>query len=69
MPYGAGKYGREVAEIQRQFNADAVLLMVIGGVRGESFSVAAPVEMLKQLPEMLRYVADQIEADMRKVKS
>jgi hypothetical protein len=58
---GGGKFGPDCEQLLKREDAVAVLVIVIGGVRGGGFSVAArPVTNL-HLPSLLRGMADQIE--------
>ena len=63
---GPGKYDDDVTEIRERYAAEAVVLIVIGGSRGNSFCVQAPEELSRRLPTLLRTVADEIETDHRK---
>lgn len=69
MPFGGGKFGDECTALQGQLDADAVLLVVVvlGGPRGHGFSVTVSeraLDRLKEIPALLRTVADTIEADI-----
>ena len=61
---GPGKYDDEVAVLMKSTNAALITLIVVGGEKGEGFSIqtSSPV-LLKILPNMLRNMADQIEND------
>ena len=61
---GPGKYDDEVTRVQTRTQATGVILIVIGGNRGEGFSCQATLETTLKLPTMLRTIADQIEADL-----
>lgn len=65
MPFGPGKYDDEATVARESAHATAVILMVFGGDRGTGFAIQAPLEYLVKLPELLRDVAAQIEADRR----
>ena len=43
--------------------ANGVIVIVIGGNKGEGFACQATLEVTHALPSMLRHIADQIEAD------
>jgi hypothetical protein len=64
MATGPGKYDH-VATIARAVagDADGVLVIVVGGNRGSGFSVQAIPTAALELPKLLRFIADQIEAD------
>jgi len=45
-----------------------VLLAVIGGDKGQGFSVAADFSVMSMLPDMLEFIAEQIRNDMKEAK-
>jgi hypothetical protein len=59
-----GKYDEEANELQRGLDADAVIVIVVGGERGNGVSLRADLQTMMQLPEVLRTIAGQIEADI-----
>lgn len=62
MPQGPGKYDPECATIQLTTMATTVVLVIVGGDRGNGFSVVSQdPDCNKKLPAMLRNMADQIE--------
>ena len=65
---GGGRYGDLCEGTLIQAKADGVVLLVLGGVHGNGFSIAAKVgedrNVLVQLPEILRDVAASIEKDI-----
>jgi len=64
-----GKYGADCERICRKRNADAVLLVVIGGNKGHDFTVVGKrPDLTKLMPKILRSVADEIEASMKKAE-
>lgn len=64
MPEGPGKYDDLATYVREQSNAETVLVVIIGGVYGQGFSVQSEnPEVLVELPQMLRYIASQIEAN------
>lgn len=77
MTTGPGKYDEECTAALIATDAQAVLLVVLGGDRGDGFSMSSsvgspPASMLptvlrpaSMLPAVLRLVADQIEADLK----
>lgn len=67
MPTGAGKYDIHCSRILSEEDADAVVVMVINGHKGNGFSVnsADPVLAL-HLPAILREMADSIEQDLKR---
>jgi hypothetical protein len=66
---GAGKYDPECTAARESAKAAGVLLMVIAGDRGHGFSVQADMQVLLQLPGLLRSVADDIEYCNKKAVS
>lgn len=67
MAQGGGKFGAETEGLRSRLSADGVVLMVFhGDARGSGFSVSATVDVIHQLPDMLRMMADQLEADRKK---
>jgi hypothetical protein len=64
MTMGPGKYDDLATVVQAQTQARGVILIVIGGNRGEGFSCQATLEVTLALPAMLRNIADQMEADV-----
>jgi len=72
MPLGPGKYDAECSAVQKSTGADVCLVIVLGGNRGSGFSAAfvahdptRPPPALLKVPQLLRDVADQIEADRK----
>jgi hypothetical protein len=65
MTVGAGKYRSEAEALLTMYRAEAVVVCVIGGVRGTGFSLAQSDEVVMQeLPGALRIIAEQIEAEV-----
>jgi hypothetical protein len=63
MTIGPGKYDAEATWVRERAKASGVILIVIGGDRGQGFAAQATPEITARLPAMLRDIADQIEAD------
>jgi hypothetical protein len=67
-----GNYDDESERQLRESGAQAVVLIVIGGNKGNGFSVIALASLrdslVPQLPELLRDVAGQIEAQLEQQK-
>ena len=61
---GPGKYDDECTAAQKATNAAGVILIVVGGDKGHSFSIQATLEVTRALPDMLRDIANQIEIDL-----
>jgi hypothetical protein len=63
---GEGKYDDVCGRVMTDTDADGVLLIIINGVRGQGFSMKTTDRTLEQkLPALLRFVADQIEYDIK----
>jgi hypothetical protein len=61
---GPGKYDDLATLVQTSTQARGVIVIVIGGNRGEGFSCQATLEVTLAIPAMLRSIADQIEGDI-----
>lgn len=66
MPIGPGKYDDECTQARFQTGGQSVVLIVIDGHRGSGFSIQAPPSMVFMLPSLLRTVADEIAANLKK---
>jgi len=64
MSIGPGKYDLETTMVQKETNAQGVILIIIDGKRGSGFSVQATLEVTLAIPGMLRTIADKMEADI-----
>jgi hypothetical protein len=60
VPY-RGKYRNACQELRNAVQADAVILIVVGGMLGNDIAYAGSPEMAKVIPEMLRALANDIE--------
>lgn len=65
MAIGTGKYDALCTGIRERTGADAVMLIIIGGNRGDGFSLQAADDVLGELPLVLRDAAAQLEIDVR----
>ena len=65
---GPGKYDAEATMVQQSTEAHGVIVIVIGGNRGEGFSCQATADVTLALPKLLRTMADQIEGDTTEIK-
>lgn len=65
MPLGPGKYDDLCTVVRDSAKADAAIVIIHGGERGNGFSVQGPFEFALSLPAILRSVADNIEETMR----
>lgn len=64
MSRGAGKYDEACTAAREATRGQAVALIVVAGRRGSGFSVQCDDrQFLQVLPDVLRVMADQIEAD------
>ena len=63
MAIGPGRYDEEATIVMETTKAQGVILIVIGGNKGEGFAIQATLDVTLALPKMLRLIADQIEAD------
>lgn len=61
MALGPGKYDSECTDIMVAEHAEAVLVVVIGGKRGNGFACQATLAITLSLPQILREVANEIE--------
>lgn len=73
--HGAGKYDKEATILRALTNAEAVLVMVIGGDKGSGFSVqlvdtddaARRTSLVNFMAAVMRNSAEQLESDMEKM--
>jgi hypothetical protein len=65
MALGPGKYDDEATVVMEMTEASGVLVVVMGGDRGQGFSFQGDIELIRYIPNMLRTVANQIEDDLR----
>jgi hypothetical protein len=70
MSEGPGRYDAEASWVQKRTKAHGVLLMIVGGNKGNGFSLAsydiqATLEITLSLPKLLREMANQIESDIK----
>ena len=66
-PVGPGKYDDACTAAMTATGAEAIVLVVIDGDRGNGFSVQSHnLANAMRLPRLLRDVADGIEADLRR---
>ena len=62
MPMGPGKYDELATHVRERAKAQGAIVVVYMGSRGSGFSVQAPPTVVARLPELLRHMADEIEA-------
>lgn len=69
MATGGGKYDDECTVLRHSTEAECAIAIVIGGNKGEGFSVQSTnPQRLHELVALLRGVADEIEIDMSGTK-
>lgn len=69
MNAGPGKYDELCTYVRNVTNAHGVVVIIAGGERGSGFSVQSTHPQFQfTLPQILRHVADQIEADNRAMR-
>ncbi len=64
MAFGAGKYDEACTVARVMARAEGALLIIIDGDKGEGFSAQIPPRYIERIPQLLRTVADSIEADI-----
>jgi len=64
MAIGAGKYDDLTTRAREAAEAECAILIILRGNKGDGFSVQAPLPIVAGLPELLRIMANQIEADL-----
>ena len=64
MAAGPGKYDAECNAAMEQTQAEGVILLVFHGRFGSGFSAHLPTELLLNLPDILRKLADDVERDL-----
>lgn len=60
---GPGKYDDVCGTVRAITAAKAAIVIILGGRLGSGFSVQGPPALVLRLPEMLRRMAAQIEAN------
>jgi hypothetical protein len=60
MPLGPGKYDDLCTLVREKSRAQGVILIVVGGDRGEGFSVQATAGVVRVLPDLLDSVSQQL---------
>jgi hypothetical protein len=63
MAHGPGAYDDFATLIREQTQAEGVMVIVVGGNRGQGFSAQLPPELMATIPAILRDMAKQIEDD------
>ena len=65
MTIGPGKYDDLCTLVRQRVGGDGVIVIVLGGDRGNGFAFQADLKTALLLPQMLRHTADQIESDSK----
>jgi hypothetical protein len=63
---GAGKYADLCSHVRQLAEARGAIVMIFEGNKGTGFSIEAPGAAILALPFMMRALADDIEARIRK---
>lgn len=63
MALGPGRYDDECTSLLERYHAHGVILVVMGGDKGEGFSMQADLETTLRLPEILEHIAAQLRQD------
>jgi hypothetical protein len=65
MATGPGTYDKEATAVRESTGAETVMILVVGGLRGNGFSVqTVDPDFGRNIPAMLRQMADEIERDI-----
>jgi enoyl-CoA hydratase/carnithine racemase len=64
MAIGPGKYDDLATLVRERAQADGVVVIVIGGDKGNSFCVQADLETTLLLPDLLDQLSKQIREDI-----
>lgn len=65
MPLGPGKYDDLATYVREKAQASGAMVMIFGGNKGAGFAIQASPEVTMNLPELLRYIAEEIERSLR----
>lgn len=60
MDNQAPKYGNLCAEIREKYQADGVVLLILGGNEGSGFVIQADDNAQAQIPDFLEQAADKL---------
>lgn len=69
MPVGPGKYDDLCTHVREEAKANGAIVIVIGGEKGDGFSVQAPMDVQLRLPYVLRHIAGQIAESVRDLET
>ena len=60
---GPGKYDDICTKAREATNAEGAILLIFNGEHGQGFSCQLPPHLMPAVPSMLRYIADEIDAN------
>lgn len=64
---GPGKYDKQCTIVRESTDAEAVIVIVFSGNKGHGFSCQTRgVDIVAQLPDLLRSIAGQMEDDIKR---
>lgn len=63
---GPGKYDEQLAKALAEIGAQSGILIVMDGSEGPSFCAKLPYHIGLKLPEILRFMADDIEQEIKR---
>jgi len=66
MLNGPGKYDDLCTEVREKAKALGAIVVVLGGDKGNGFSVQADFKTIATLPELLEVMAAEIRAEQRR---
>ena len=65
MPIGPGKYGANAEKLLEEYGGSLCIVVLVGAPDGPAFDVATTTPaLLANVPELLRRLADGIQADL-----
>jgi len=64
MPSGPGKYDHLCTYVRVRSEAHAVAIVVIGGNKGNGFSIQAEADLMPFLPDLLETIARTMRGDL-----
>lgn len=66
MPVGPGKYDSLCTKVREESGANAAIVIVLGGIHGDGFSVQAlGRDMASKLPDLLDNLSKQIRESLK----
>jgi hypothetical protein len=63
MVWGPGKYDDEATLVRERVKAQGVIVVIIGGDKGDGFACQTNLSTLAMLPELLENMAQQMRQD------